>query len=81
METMPLSFLSPGTSATVAGIRATGGLLRRLMAMGICLESRVTVVSADRGSLIVSVGESRYALSQGMAMKVIVGMPAAAGAP
>ncbi|ACL17611.1 FeoA family protein [Methanosphaerula palustris] len=81
MGTMPLSFLSPGTEAVVADIRATGGTLRRLVAMGIYPDSRVTVVCADRGSLIISVADSRYALSRGMAMKILVGMSVAAGSP
>lgn len=72
METMPLSFLPPGTQATVADIRAGEGLTRHLVAMGIHKESLVTVVCADRGSLIVSVAGSRYALSKGMAMKILV---------
>jgi ferrous iron transport protein A len=41
--------------------------------MGIHTGSRVTVVCADRGSLIVSVAGCRYALSKGMAMKILVG--------
>jgi|GEM_PF-312144 len=72
-ETMPLSFLSPGTEATVADVRAADGMLRHLAAMGIHPESRVTVVCSDRGSLIVSVAGTRYALSKGMAMKILVG--------
>ncbi|MFA4861445.1 ferrous iron transport protein A [Methanoregula sp.] len=73
METIPLSFLEPGTEATVAGIRAADGMLKRLVAMGIHPSGRLTVVCADRGSLIVSVAGSRYALSKGMAMKILVG--------
>jgi len=71
--TMPLSFLSPGTEATVVDVRADGGLLRRLVAMGIYSSSRVTVVCSDRGSLIITVAGTRYALSKGMAMKILVG--------
>jgi ferrous iron transport protein A len=40
--------------------------------MGFCPDVRVKVVSADRGSVIVSVGGARYALSRGAAMKVMV---------
>lgn len=73
MKTMPLSFLSPGTAATVAEVRAGEGMLRRLAAMGLYPESRVKVICSDRGSLIVSVAGSRYALSKGMAMNILVG--------
>jgi len=40
--------------------------------MGLHPDSKVTVVCADRGSLIVSVAGSRYALSRGIAMKIFV---------
>jgi ferrous iron transport protein A len=76
---LPLSLLPPGTPAVVAAVRANGGLLRRLAAMGIHPESRVTVVCSDRGSLIISVAGSRYALSKGMAMKILVGASAGKG--
>ncbi|MDD2472642.1 MULTISPECIES: FeoA family protein [unclassified Methanoculleus] len=68
----PLSFLSAGTEATIAEVRAGKGMRSRLSGMGFCPETRVTVQCADRGSLIVSVGDARYALSRGVAMKVLV---------
>jgi ferrous iron transport protein A len=40
--------------------------------MGLHPSSLVEVVCADRGSLIVAVAGCRYALSRGMAMKVMV---------
>jgi ferrous iron transport protein A len=80
VETMPLSFLTPGTEATVADVRAGCGMLRRLAAMGIHPASRLTVVCSYRGSLIISVAGTRYALSKGMAMKILVGTGAGAGA-
>jgi len=79
MGTLPLSFFLPGMEVTVADIRAKGGMLQRFVAMGIYPDSRVTVVCADRGSLIISVAGSRYALSRGMAMKILVDTDAAAG--
>lgn len=80
-DVMPLSFLSPGTEATVAGVVPVGhGMLCRLTSMGIRPDSRVTVVCADRGSIIVSVAGTRYALSRGMAMKILVGTGSARGA-
>jgi ferrous iron transport protein A len=41
--------------------------------MGLLPGIRLTVVCADRGSLIVSVAGTRYAISKGMAMKILVG--------
>jgi ferrous iron transport protein A len=74
MATLPLSYFSPGTMTTVTDVRAGHEMLQRLSAMGIRPGNRVEVVCADRGSLIVSVAGTRYALSQGMAMKILVGM-------
>ena len=71
-EAVPLTFLSPGTRATVADVRAGCGMLRRLAAMGIHPGSDLAVVCSDRGSLIVAVAGTRYALSKGMAMKIVV---------
>jgi len=73
MQLFPLSFVAPGSEATVRDVRAGCGLHHRLAAMGIHTGSRVTVVCADRGSLIVSVAGCRYAISKGMAMKILVG--------
>ncbi|NMB78269.1 MAG: ferrous iron transport protein A [Methanomicrobiales archaeon] len=74
MQAMPLSFLAAGTEAVVTDIRAGCGLHHRLAAMGILPERRLTVICTDRGSLIVSVAGTRYALSRGMAMKIFVGI-------
>jgi ferrous iron transport protein A len=76
---MPLSFLAPGKDAVVTDVRARHGMLNHLAAMGIFPGSRLSVVCADRGSLIIAVGDTRYALSHGMAMKILVGGPATAG--
>jgi ferrous iron transport protein A len=80
MPILPLSYLTPGTEATVTDIRAGHGMLQRLSALGIRPESRVAVVCADRGSLIVSVAGTRYAISKGMAMKILVGIKSAGAA-
>lgn len=79
MTAIPLSFLTPGKDAIVTDVRARHGMLNHLAAMGIFPGSRLSVVCADRGSLIVAVGDTRYALSHGMAMKILVGGPATAG--
>ncbi|MDK2974084.1 MAG: ferrous iron transport protein [Methanofollis sp.] len=68
----PLAFLSAGTEATITEIRAGKGMRLRLTGMGLCPETRVKVQCANRGSLIVSVGDARYALSRGMATKILV---------
>ncbi len=68
----PLAFLGVGTEAKVTEIRAGKGLRLRLSEMGLCPDARVLVQCADRGSLIVSVGDARYALSRGIAAKIFV---------
>ncbi|MDV2480664.1 ferrous iron transport protein A [Methanoculleus sp. Wushi-C6] len=68
----PLALLAPGTGGAVAEVRAGRGMQARLFGMGFCPDARVTVRSADRGSIIVSVGDARYALSKGAAMKILV---------
>ncbi len=70
--TCPLALLAPGTGGTVAELRAGKGMQTRLFGMGFCPDARVKVQCADRGSIIVSVGDARYALSRGMAMKILV---------
>jgi ferrous iron transport protein A len=74
----PLALLSAGTSAIVAEVRAGKEVRLRLAGMGLCPGARVRAQCVDRGSLIVSVGDARYALSRGIAMKILVGEPEAA---
>ncbi len=68
----PLSLISPGTTTIITGVNAGEGLRRRLYDLGIVPNTEVTVVTRDRGSIIVSVCGCRYALSRGMAMKILV---------
>lgn len=72
-ELCPLALLAAGTEATIAEVRAGKGMQTRLFGMGLHPETRVTVRCAGRGSIIVSVGDARYALSRGIAMKILVG--------
>lgn len=72
MASCPLSLIPPGTKAIVTMVNAGEGLRRRLYDLGLVPEANVTVVTADRGSIIVSVAGCRYALSRGMAMKILV---------
>jgi Fe2+ transport system protein FeoA len=44
----------------------------RLSGMGLCPEARVTIRSANQGSVIVAVGDARYALSRGIAAKILI---------
>jgi ferrous iron transport protein A len=75
VQKIPLSLVSAGTEARITDIHAGEAMSRRLTAMGLSPESRVIVVCTDRGSLIISVAGARYALSKGMAMKILVTDP------
>ena len=68
----PLALLAAGTEATITEIRGGRGVRVRLSGMGLYPETRVTIRSANQGSVIVSVGDARYALSRGMAAKILV---------
>ena len=68
----PLAFVAAGTEATIAEIRGGRGMRVRLSGMGLCPDARVTIRSANRGSVIVSVGTARYLLSRETAAKVLV---------
>lgn len=68
----PLTLLADGSEATITGIRGDGGLRVRLSRMGLCPSTRVTIQSANQGSVIVAVGTTRYLLSRGTAAKVLV---------
>jgi ferrous iron transport protein A len=73
---VPLPLVPAGTEVRIAEIHAGEGMYRRFTAMGISPESLITVICADRGSLIIMAAGARYALSKGMAMKIYVADPA-----
>ena len=68
----PLVLLAAGTEAAIAEIRGGRGLRARLSGMGLCSAARVTIRSTNCGSVIVAVGDARYALSRGIATKILV---------
>ena len=68
----PLAFLVAGTEATIADIRGGREMRVRLSGMGLCPEARVTIRSANQGSVIVAVGDARDALSRGIATKILI---------
>ncbi len=69
---MPLVMAGEGFQTRVLGIRAGRGLTKRLLAMGFTQGTKVKVVKNTRGQLIVQMGDSRYALSRGIAQKIYV---------
>lgn len=71
-EVLPLIMMPEGVEGKVVEIRAGKGLLRRLTEMGFTENSVVKILSTNRGSLIVTVNNCKYALGKGMAMKIMV---------
>lgn len=69
---VPLIIVPEGKEATICRINAGRGLARRLIEMGFTQNSRVKILRSDRGCLIVSLKGCKYALSKGMAMKILV---------
>lgn len=69
---MPLSMAATGTVNTVKAIRGRDDTRRFLASLGFVGGADVTVVSVLVGSLIVCVKDSRVALSQQLASRIMV---------
>ena len=69
---MPLSLSPAGSVASIKAIKGKDETRRFLENLGFVVGSDVTVVSANGGNLIVSVKESRVALSRAMANRIMV---------
>ena len=69
----PLSMADEGARVRVVALRGGAGLDRRLTEMGINVGSELAVRQRQGGGgLVVSRGETRFALGGGMAHKVMV---------
>lgn len=69
---MPLAFSSVGEEVVIRKIGGKPETKKHLENLGFVPGSRVTVVSAMGGNLIVNVKESRVAISREMAGKILV---------
>ncbi len=69
---MPLTFVGPGESREILEIRGKDETRRFLENLGFVTGSMVTVVSKLGGNLIVSVKDSRVAISHKMANRIMV---------
>lgn len=69
---MPLTLASPGEENIIRHVGGNPQLKKHLEDMGFVAGGTVTVVSAIAGNLIVSVKESRVAISREMAGKIMV---------
>ena len=69
---MPLTMLSSGKTAAIRRIGGKDESKRFLENLGFTVGEEVKVVSSNHGNIIVQVKESRVAVSQGIANKIIV---------
>ena len=69
---MPLTLAKPGETVTIRKITGKDELRQHLAELGFVVGTEVTVVSELGGNLILNVKESRIALDQTMAMRIMV---------
>ena len=72
MYPLSLRDLPPNTEAIIIGLAGGFGIRERLVEMGFIPGTRVRVLDIFHGSIIVEVRGTRYALSRGMAKKILV---------
>ncbi|MBQ8162816.1 MAG: ferrous iron transport protein A [Clostridia bacterium] len=69
---MPLSFATPGETATIKKIGGLGATRAHLENLGFVVGGDVTVINTINGNLIVNIKESRIAISKEMASKIYI---------
>lgn len=69
---MPLTMLSLGKSAMIKECRAKDSTKKFLEGLGMVPGTQITVISENGGNLIVSVKDSRLAISKGVAQQLWV---------
>lgn len=68
----PITIMSEGSEVVVARVAGGDGCSKRLSELGLVPGAKVQVVRNEGGPILLKVGESRFAIGQGMAMKVFV---------
>ncbi len=69
---MPITMVNPGESVTIRRITGKDDVRQHLAELGFVVEGQVTVVSRNGGSLIVQVKDSRIALDESMARRILI---------
>ncbi len=69
---MPLTMAKEGETVTIMRVGGKGEIRRHLEAMGFVPGARVSLVTVNNGNVIVSVKESRVAVSREMANKIMI---------
>ena len=68
---IPLTMAKPGETVTIRRITGKDEVRQHLAELGFVLDTEVTVVSGIAGCLIVQVKDSRIALDQSMASRIM----------
>ncbi|MBQ7534723.1 MAG: ferrous iron transport protein A [Stomatobaculum sp.] len=68
---IPLTMAKPGETVTVRRITGKDDVRQHLAELGFVVDTEVTVVSSLAGGLIVQVKDSRVALDQSMASRIM----------
>ncbi len=68
---IPLTMAKPGDTVTIRRITGRDEIRQHLAELGFVLDSEITVVSSLAGNLIVQVKDSRVALDQSMASRIM----------
>ena len=69
---MPITFADIGEEAIIKRIGGRAATKRHLENLGFVVGEQVTVLNAINGNLIIKVKESRIAISQEMAQKIMI---------
>lgn len=69
---LPLSLADVGTENTIKKIGGSPEVRKRLEDLGFVVGGNVSVITAMAGNVIVNVKETRVAISQEMARKIMV---------
>ena len=71
-EALPLSMAGENAKVRIVALLGGPGLARRLTEMGLNVGSEITVRQSQGGGLVVSRGETRFALGAGVAHSIMV---------
>lgn len=69
---LPLTMAKRGQPLTIRRITGRDEVRQHLAELGFVMEAQITVVSGFAGNLILQVKDSRIALDQGMANRILV---------
>ncbi len=69
---MPMSYADPGVEAVIRKIGGSPEVKKHLENLGFVAGGSVTVITSMNGNLIVKVKESRVAIDEEMARKIMI---------